>query len=137
MENKESEFKSTQKPGALALAFLLFSILKASILPFLKTARFVKEDIVDSARHDAKLAIAMSFLTLLIFVLGVLLWITIGAGLVIWLVAGSGAVLTAWAYILLFEFLTIFALALLILLAKSHLKIPESIKRAEKLLKLK
>ncbi len=121
------------------LAFLLFvlSFIKASLLPMLSTAKFVKNDLVNSARHDAKIVVAISLMLILSVVFGVFLWITLAAGLVIWVIAGMGPVLLAWAYIFAFEFITLLILGLTMALLKNKLKTPESVERAEKLLKLK
>ncbi len=117
------------------MTFLL--MLKAAALPFLKTAQFVKNDIVRSVKHDAKIAIAMSLIVFLIFVLGVLTWISLGAGIIIYAIYGTGPVLTAWFYILLFELFSILSFSLLVAVLKNMLKTPESIDRAEELLNIK
>ncbi len=134
MERKTN--KGDNSPLFALLAFV-FMFIKSSLLPFVSTAKFVKNDILGSAKHDAKIVVIISFMLILSVVLGVLLWITLGAGLVIWAIAGSGPTLLAWAYILGFEFVTLVILGLAMALLKSKLKTPESLERAEKLLKLK
>ncbi len=137
MNNKNNDRGRNTAPALVAALFFVLGFLKSSLLPMLSTAKFVKNDILGSAKHDAKIFAVISFLLILSVVLGVLLWITLAAGLVIWAIAGTGPVLLAWAYIFAFEFVTLIILALTMALLKSKLKVPESLDRAEKLLKIK
>jgi len=140
MEEKIEKTNLDKAGGAKSLLTLMafvFMFIKSSLMPFARTAKFVKNDILGSAKHDAKIVAAISFMMILSFVLGVILWITLGAGLAVWAIAGTGPALLAWAYIVAFELATLIILGLSMALLKNKLKTPESLERAEELLKLK
>ena len=122
-------------PTSLALFAFVFSIIKSSILPFVKTAKFVGEDLAQSAQKDSFKVIAISALGVLSIILAVFIWVTLGAGIIIYFLFPS--VLSAWLYLLLFEFLSILLFAFLIWLLKKSMSLPDSIERAKKLFNLK
>ncbi len=139
LEPEETTEQNNKFSKEKILSFLssVFALVKGGLIPFASTARFVKDDIGQSVKHDIKIALFISLSGVVMFVLGILLWVTLGAGLVIYLLSGTGAVFYAWLYILIFQIGTILILALLIAILKGRLKTPESVQRAEKLLRLK
>jgi len=123
-----------KKQKILPMVLFLLGLLKPVVLPFWGSAKFIKNDLYRSVKHDVKIAAFIAFASVVIMVLSIFLWITLGAGLIIYLVAGTGAVLSAWLYILLFEVGTIVFLAVGILLAKHFTKTPEAVERAKELI---
>ncbi len=137
MEYQKTNGAKTANAGAVAILALILYVIKNIFFPFKNTLFFVKDELAQSAKHDFKLLTVSVALAVLVVVLSVVTWITLGAGLVIWLVAGAGPVLTSWFYVLLFELATIIVFATIIAVLNKSLKTPETLNRASKLLKLK
>ena len=122
-------------PTSLALFAFVFSIVKSTILPFVRTAKFVGTDLAQSAQKDSIKVFAISALGFLSIILVVFIWITLGAGIIVYFL--FPAALQAWGYLLLFELLSLFFFALIIWLLKKSMSLPDSIERAKKLFNLK
>ncbi len=127
-ENKE------QQNNKLALIAFALYIIKTILVPLKSNLSFVAKDLSGSIKKDSYKAIVIVLSSVFIFFLAVIFWVSLGAGLIIYLLSGSGAVLQIWGYVLLFELLSVFALALLVFLLKRSFRTKEAIERARKLL---
>jgi len=128
-------YTNSQNSKALVPIFMsALGLLKTVVLPFWGGAKFVKNDLYRSVKHDVKIAAFIAFASVVIVVMSILIWITIGAGIVIYLISGTGAILSAWLYILLFEIGTVVVLSIGIAISKHLAKTPEAVERAKELL---